>query len=130
MSNGKAEYWEGFTAATTRQPCRYDPDKTELRQAWAEGFASAVEEQKSRKVWWRSNTIRTALICLTAGVVMLLYGRFFSGVGSADEMMSAGGGMSVGAIMSMGIRKMMNDTPIYSGYGGGGGTSWYNGGGE
>jgi len=125
MSNGKAEFWEGFTSATTKQPCKYAVDQVELRQAWAEGFAAAVEEQRFTKVWWRSNTMRTAMICLTAGVVVLIYGRFFGSTGNTNEIMSAGGGMSVGAILSMGLRKMLNETPIY---GGGGGSSWYCGG--
>lgn len=126
MADIRAEYWEGFTSASTRQPCKYSEDKLELRQAWAEGFEAAVVEQRSGKVWWKSNTIRTALVCLTAGIIVLLYGRFFGTVGNGSEIMSAGGGLSVGAIMSMGIRKMINDTPIYGGYGGG--TSWYRGG--
>lgn len=118
-----AGYWDGFLSLTTRQSCKYPEDKASLRQEWADGFADAVAEQRAGKVWWKSNTIRTALICLTAGIVVLLYGRF-GGNGAGNEIMSAGGGMSVGAIMSMGIRKMINTTPLY---GGGGGTSWYKG---
>jgi hypothetical protein len=122
-----AEYWEGWQSVSTRQPCKYGPDQPQLRQAWAEGYADRVAyeeaEKRAGKVWWKSNTFRTAIICLTAGIVILLYGHF-SGNGSANEIMSAGGGMSVGAILSMGIRKMLNDTPLYSG--GGGGNSWYN----
>ena len=118
-----AAYWEGYQAHQIRQPCKYAEGKTHLRRTWADGFADAVAEQRAGKVWWKSNTIRTALICLTAGIVVLLYGRF-GGNGAGNEIMSAGGGMSVGAIMSMGIRKMINTTPLY---GGGGGTSWYKG---
>ncbi len=123
MTNGRAEFWEGWQAVQTRQPCKYGVDQLELRQAWAEGFASAVAEAKSGKVWWKSNTIRTAIVCLTAGVIVLIYGKYFGGVSNGSEIMSAGGGMSVGAILSMGIRKMLNETPLY----GGGGNTWYNG---
>jgi len=122
MTDCRAEYWEGHQAFTTRQPCKYPEDKLELRQAWAEGYAAAVVEQRAGKVWWKSNTIRTAMVCLTAGIIVVIYGRFFGTMGNGNEIMSAGGGMSVGAIMSMGIRKMINDTPIY-----GGNNSWYKG---
>ena len=107
-----AEYWEGYQAHQIRQPCKYEAKDQTRRDIWAWGFAAAVQEQKAGKVWWKSNTFRTALICLIAGIVVLLYGRF-SGNGLGDEIMSAGGGMSVGAILSMGIRKMLNDSPVY-----------------
>ena len=118
-----AEYWEGWQACQIRQTCNYDKDEAGMRDHWAEGFANAVAEQRAGKVWWKSNTIRTALICLTAGIVVLLYGRF-SGNGAGNEIMSAGGGMSVGAILSMGLRKMINDSPVHWS---GGSQQWYSG---
>jgi len=110
VCSDKAEFWEGYQACTTKQSCKYTPEKPDLRKEWARGFAAAMVEQKAGKVWWRSNTFRTAFICLAAGACVVLYG-WFSGVSS--DLISAGGGMNVAAILSMGLRKMLNDTPVY-----------------
>ena len=102
-------HWEGYTTAQTRKPCRFT-DPAEQAQ-WAAGFSQAVSEGRAGKVWYKSNTMRVALILGAVGVLMFAAGQYSGGT-TGNVVMAAGGGMSLSNLLSMFLRATITSSPV------------------
>lgn len=118
MVEKSAAHCEGYLAFQTRKECRYTPEQADLRIDWAAGFMEALGEFRSGKRWWKSNTFRTAIVCMVAGIVVILLGRFAIGdAGGNNMMMATGSGISIGSILSMFVRTAIRSEPVsFGGY--------------
>lgn len=118
--NGNGEhsfaYCEGQMAAQTRQPCRFTDSA--LQQQWADGYSAEVSRSRQGVPWWKSNTIRAAMILGGVGVVMILTSHFIPEQTGGNSMLAAGGGMTVGGLLQMFLRAALRtETPVYWGGG-------------
>ncbi|MCK9569814.1 hypothetical protein M0R72_12795 [Candidatus Pacearchaeota archaeon] len=112
LQKHSAAYFDGILGFRTRQVCRYTEQGD--KDDWADGFASALAEEGASKVWYRSKTFQAALICLGVGLLIVAFGRiggFANGTG--NMMMSAGGGMTLGSVLSMFLRvALQGNSPL------------------
>lgn len=123
-----AAEWEGYQAFTTRKECRYSVEQVVEREDWARGFGVAVAEHREGKVWYKSKTIRTALILLPIGIALIVFGKYLGssmGASNGNMMMAAGSGLSLGNLLSILLRTISSD-PIYVSSGGYYGNQGYN----
>jgi hypothetical protein len=113
-----AEYWEGWQAYSTRQPCRYSVEQVRERAAWARGFAAAIANDTNGKVWWKSKAMLAGIALMLVGCCLLLFG-LNSGIGSSSGVAyaAAGGGISVPTLIFTALR-LITKEPITFGGGG------------
>ena len=107
MKNNNTEtaaFWEGVFAAESHTPCKYPSDQTKERADWSRGVTwrwEAVQESiRVGKVWWRSRTLRSAVIFGIVGVVLIYLGNHSSN----GLMMGAGGGITAGGCFQAALR--------------------------
>lgn len=104
-----AAYWEGWSAAGTRTPCRFtDPQQ---QRDWSRGFAAAVSHEAESKRWYRSRTVWAGIVVLVVGLVALAFG-YLSGVGNGGgPYMAAGGGLTASSLLFTALR-LITDKPV------------------
>ena len=116
-----AAYCEGMTAFRLGRDCKYAPDAATDRADWAKGYLDAWTKDVDAKVWWKSNTLRAAIVCMVAGIVLVGVGKYgsFTGSETGNMVMSSGGGMSLGSLLSVFVRTALQSSPVTwtSGYG-------------
>ena len=111
-----AAFWEGWQAFHTRHDCKYTETDSTKRKDWADGFAVAVQEFKSGKVWWKSKTFQVGMVLAAVGIAVYFLGQ---SNGGSMSMSAVGGGLTGVSLLQMFLRTMTNQS-VYFGNNAGG----------
>jgi len=110
-----AEYWEGYQAFTTRQPCKYTLEQPDQRRDWAAGYCTAVDVDADSKVWYKSRGVMVGLGLLVIGVGIGVYGVWGGG---GQMVASYGGGVSSASVITTALRLIAGtNVTLFSGGG-------------
>jgi len=106
-----AEYWMGWMAVATRQPCTYTDAKA--KRQWAKGYAAAVAAATGAKPFWKSRTFLVGTTLLGFGIVMWIVGNGGSGMMSSGY----GQGVTTSSLLMLFLRTITNEpVTLGSGY--------------